>query len=88
MTSDSSMTDNRGRRAARKELRMFATAEQRLRLANDRIDRLHRQAAEARLAEKARRRHRLSLRQRTARQLIQLGERLAAEPALTPVRSR
>ena len=67
---------------------MFATADQRLRLANDRIDRLHRQAAEARLAEKARRRLRLPLRQRAARQLIQLGERLAAEPSLTPARSR
>jgi hypothetical protein len=67
---------------------MYANADQRLRLANDRIDRLQRQAAEARLADQARRRHRLSLRQRAARQLIQLGERLAAEPTLTPVRSR
>jgi hypothetical protein len=67
---------------------MNANAHERLRLANDRIDRLHRQAAEARLADGARRRHRLPLRQRAARQLIQLGERLAAEPALTPARSR
>jgi hypothetical protein len=67
---------------------MFASADQRLRLANDRIDRLHRQAADMRLADQARRRHRLSLRLRAANRLIQLGERLAAEPALTPARSR
>ena len=67
---------------------MFAFSDSSLRLANDRIDRLHRQAAEARLADQARRRHRPSLRQRAALRLIQLGERLAAEPALTPVRSR
>jgi len=79
---------SRGQEAAGKESRMFAIADQRLRLANDRIDRLHRQAAEARLADQARRRHRLSLRLRASRRLIQLGERLAAEPALTPVRSR
>ena len=88
MTSDSSMTSHRGRRAVRKDHEMFTHADQRLRLANDRIDRLHRQAAEARLADKARQRLRLPLRQRAARRLIQLGERLAAEPALTPVRSR
>ena len=45
-------------------------------------------AAEARLAERARRRHRISLRHRAAQQLIQLGERLAAEPSLAPARSR
>ncbi len=67
---------------------MFAIADQRLRLANDRIDRLHRQAAQGRLAHEARRRHRLSLRQHASRRLIQLGERLAAEPNLTPARSR
>jgi len=67
---------------------MFANADQRLLLANDRIDRLHRQAAEARLADLARRRHHLPLRQRAAHRLIQLGERLAAEPAMTPARSR
>ena len=67
---------------------MHANAQLRLRLANERIARDHRLAAEARLAEQARRRHRLSLRQRTASRLIQLGERLAAEPSLTPVRSR
>jgi hypothetical protein len=60
----------------------------RLRLANDRIARDHRFATEMRLADQARRRHRLPLRQRAARQLIQLGERLATEPALTPARSR
>ncbi|MES2208607.1 MAG: hypothetical protein V4515_00225 [Chloroflexota bacterium] len=60
----------------------------RLRLANDRIAREHRYAAEARLANEARRRHRLSLRLRAARQLIELGEKLAAEPALRPARSR
>ena len=67
---------------------MFSNSHLGLALANDRIDRLHRQAAEERLADQARRRHRQSLRQRTSRQLIQLGERLAAEPALTPARSR
>ncbi len=67
---------------------MFASADQRLRLANDRIARDHRQAADARLADQARRRHRLSLRQRAAHRLIKLGERLAAEPALTPARFR
>jgi hypothetical protein len=67
---------------------MLASADLRLRLVNDRIARDHRQAAEARLADQARRRHRLSLRHRAAHLLIQLGERLAAEPSLTPVRSR
>ena len=67
---------------------MHAYTQLRLRLANEQIARDHRYAAESRLADQARRRHRLSLRQRTARQLIQLGERLAAEPSLTPARSR
>jgi len=67
---------------------MFAHADQRLWLANERIARDHRYAAEARLAEEARRRHRLSLRLRASRRLIQLGEWLAAEPAMTPARSR
>ena len=67
---------------------MHAYADLRLRLANDRIARAHRHAAEARLADQARRRHRLSLRHRAAHLLIQLGERLAAEPALTPARFR
>jgi hypothetical protein len=65
-----------------------ASTQLRLRIANERIARDHRQAAEERLADQARRRHRLSLRQRASRQLIQLGERLATEPSLTPVRSR
>ncbi|MBF8289852.1 MAG: hypothetical protein HW391_820 [Chloroflexi bacterium] len=67
---------------------MFTGTDQGLRLAHDRIDRLHRQAAEERLADQARHRHRLSLRQRTARRLIQLGERLAAEPAIASVQPR
>ena len=67
---------------------MHASAELRLRLANERIARDHRQAAEARLADQARHRHRLSLRRRAANLLIQAGERLAAEPALTPARFR
>ena len=67
---------------------MHAYADLRLRLANDRMARAHGNAAEARLADQARRRHRLSLRHRAAHLLIQLGERLAAEPALTPARFR
>ncbi len=67
---------------------MFANADQRLWLANERIARDHRHIALARLAEEAQHRHRPSLRHRAGRQLIELGERLAAEPALTPARSR
>ena len=67
---------------------MHAYTQLRLRLANERIARDHRAAAEERLADQARRRHRLSLRQRASRQLIELGERLATEPSLTPARSR
>ena len=67
---------------------MHATADQRLRLANERMAREHRHAARARLAEEARRRHRLSLRRRTADLLIRAGQRLAAEPALKPAGSR
>jgi len=67
---------------------MHANAELRLRLANERIARDHRHAADARLAAEARRRHRRSLRQRAALLLIQAGERLATEPTLTPARSR
>jgi hypothetical protein len=59
-----------------------------LQLANDRIDCDLRHAAEVRLAEEARRRHRLPLRQRAANRLIQLGEWLATEPSPTPARSR
>ena len=67
---------------------MLRNADIRLRLVNDRLAREHRYAAEARLADQARRRHRLPLRLRAARQLIQLGERLEAEPNLRPARSR
>jgi hypothetical protein len=67
---------------------MNANTQIRLRLANEQIARDHRAAAEERLADQARRRHRLSLRLRASRQLIQLGERLATEPSLTPARSR
>jgi len=67
---------------------MNSTTQLRLRLANERIARDHRSAAEERLADQARRRHRLPLRLRASRQLIQLGERLATEPSLTPARSR
>ena len=67
---------------------MFAAPEHLLQLANERIARDLRHAAEVRLAEQARRRHRLSLRQRAANRLIQLGERLSTEPAPTPARSR
>jgi len=62
-------------------------AQLRLREANERIARAHRHAADARLADQATRRHRLSLRMRFAAGLIRLGERLAAEPTLTSVRS-
>ena len=82
------LTSNGGRRAARKEQPMFANAQIRLRLANEQIARDHRRAAEERLADQARRRHRRSLRQHASRQLIRLGERLAAEPTLTPAGSR
>ena len=67
---------------------MFAPHDQRLRLAHERMARDQRDAAAARLAHKARRRHRLSLRLQASRRLIELGERLAAEPTLTPARSR
>ena len=66
---------------------MNSHAQLRLREANERIARAHRHAADARLAEQAKRRHRLSLRLRAAALLIQLGERLAAEPTLTSARS-
>jgi hypothetical protein len=67
---------------------MHALADERLRLANDWIAREIRDAARARLAEQARQRHRPSLRLWAGRQLIKLGKRLAAEPAMTPARSR
>lgn len=67
---------------------MHATTQLCLRLANERIARDHRHAADSRLAEAARRRHRRSLRQRAAALMIRAGERLAAEPTLEPARSR
>ena len=63
---------------------MIRNADLRLWLVNDQIARDHRHAADVRLADQARRRHRIPLRLRAARQLIKLGERLAAEPALRP----
>ena len=63
---------------------MQTTTALRLALAHEHIARAHRDAAEARLAEEATRRHRLTLRQRTGRLLIAAGRRLAAEP--TPAR--
>ena len=67
---------------------MHASAHERLRLANDWIAREVRHAAEARLADQARQRHRPSLRLRAGRQLIKLGARIAAEPTLTLARFR
>jgi hypothetical protein len=67
---------------------MHASANERLRLANDWIAREVRHAAEARLAEQARQRHRPSLRLWAGRQLIKLGARIAAEPTLTLARFR
>ena len=72
---------------------MHPSAELRLRMARERIARDHREAAEARLAQRAnrlaaKRRHRMSLRQSVGRSMIELGRRLAAEPSITPVRSR
>jgi hypothetical protein len=63
-------------------------ADLRLRMANERIARGHRDAAQTRLAEEARRRHRPSLRRSVGRSMIAIGRRLAAEHSLTPVRSR
>jgi len=67
---------------------MQSSADLRLRMVNERIARSHRFAAQARQAEQARRRHRPSLRRTVGRSMIELGRRLAAEQALTPVRSR
>ena len=71
---------------------MHPSADLRLRMANERIARDHREAAEARLARRAhrlgaKRRHRMSLRRSVGRSMIELGRRIAAEP-LTPVRFR
>jgi hypothetical protein len=59
---------------------MHTQADMRLQWANERIAQAHRDAAWARLAEEARRRHRLPLRQRIGHALIATGRRLAAEP--------
>ena len=67
---------------------MHASTELRLRMTNERIARRYRYAAQTRLAEEARRRHRPSLRSRTGHALIAAGRRLAAEPTLIPARSR
>jgi hypothetical protein len=67
---------------------MSGSPELRLRMANERIARRHREAARARLAEEARKRPRNSLRRIVGRSMIELGRRVAAEPTLTPVRSR
>lgn len=67
---------------------MNSRAEVRLRLVNERHALDQRYAARTRLAEQARRRHRLSLRSRAGHALIAAGHRLATEPHLTPVRSR
>ena len=57
-------------------------------VARERIAHDLKHADQLRIVREARKRHRISLRLRAARQLIQLGERLAAEPAFRPVRSR
>ena len=60
----------------------------RLRLANEHIARLHRQAADESRAQWARQRHRLSLRRQLGRSIIAIGERLAAERGFEPARAR
>jgi hypothetical protein len=67
---------------------MHANANLRLRLANERIARLHRQAADDRRARWARDLNRPNLRRRLGRSIISIGERLAAEPAFKPARAR
>jgi hypothetical protein len=67
---------------------MHADAQLRLRMANERIARDHRYAADERLAEMARRRHRPSLRRQVGRSIIRIGERLASEKAFEPARAR
>lgn len=67
---------------------MHAEATFGLRFAHERIARQRGAAREARLAEEARRRHRRSLRRAVGHQIIGIGERLAAEPALRPARTR
>jgi hypothetical protein len=67
---------------------MNANTHLRLRLANERIARLHRQAADERRANSARHRHQPPLRLRLGRTIIALGERLASEPVLRSARAR
>jgi hypothetical protein len=67
---------------------MHPSADLRLRLANERIAREQRHAADSRLARTARQRQRPSLRQAVGRSMIEIGRRLAAEQSLNPVRSR
>ena len=58
-----------------------------LALAHEHVARARREAEQARLAEEATRRHRLTLRQRTGELLIAAGRRLAAEPTPRLARS-
>ena len=67
---------------------MHANAQLRLRMANERLARDHRQAADERLAEEARHRHRFSLRRRVGHLIIRIGERLASERSFEPARAR
>ena len=67
---------------------MHPHSESMLRIARERIAHDLKHADQLRVAREARRQHRISLRLRAARQLIQLGERLAAEPSFRPARSR
>jgi hypothetical protein len=71
----------------RKEPSMHAASELQLRMVNEQIARDRRQAAHARLADQARRRHRPSLRLRAGHALIAFGRRLAAEPSLRTERA-
>jgi hypothetical protein len=68
---------------------MQANADIRLQLANERNARRQRHAARSRLAEAGRRpASRPALRQRLGRSIVSIGARIAAEPNLTPARSR
>jgi hypothetical protein len=67
---------------------MNANPHLRLRLANERIAQLHRQAADDRRAQWARQRNRPSLRRQLGRSIIAIGERLAAERGFEPARAR
>jgi hypothetical protein len=67
---------------------MNDSAHLRLRLANEHIARLHRQAADERRAYGARHRYQPPLRLRLGRSIIAIGERLASEPVLRSARAR